>query len=71
MARSEDENESSRRLKTEFLVQTDGIAAATNARVILIAATNRPGELDTAALRRFVIIFVEKLLIIFASPREF
>ena len=54
------------RLKTEFLVQLDGIASNPNDKVTLIAATNMPQsklklifirlfllELDQAALRRF------------------
>ena len=52
-ARSSDENEASRRLKTEFLVQLDG-AATPNDRVLVVGATNRPHELDEAARRRFV-----------------
>lgn len=53
--RSADENEASRRLKTEFLVQLDGCgSAAAEARVLLVGATNRPQELDEAARRRFV-----------------
>ena len=53
-ARSENENDASRRVKTEFLVQTDGVCGSANERVTVIAATNRPGELDPAAFRRFV-----------------
>jgi hypothetical protein len=55
--RSSDENEASRRIKTEFLVQLDGVAggsSADNVRVVIIGATNRPEELDEAARRRFV-----------------
>lgn len=53
--RSADENEASRRMKTEFLVQLDGCgSAAAAARVLLVGATNRPQELDEAARRRFV-----------------
>jgi SpoVK/Ycf46/Vps4 family AAA+-type ATPase len=52
--RSSDENEASRRLKTEFLVQLDGAGTNLAARVVIVGATNRPDELDEAARRRFV-----------------
>jgi SpoVK/Ycf46/Vps4 family AAA+-type ATPase len=52
--RSSDENEASRRLKTEFLIQLDGAGTDADARVVIIGATNRPDELDEAARRRFV-----------------
>lgn len=49
--RSTGEHEASRRLKTEFLVEFDGLPAAGADRLIVMAATNRPQELDEAALR--------------------
>lgn len=52
--RKADENEASRRIKTEFLVQLDGTGTAGQGRVLVIGATNRPQELDEAARRRFV-----------------
>lgn len=52
--RSETEHESSRRLKTEFLVQLDGAATSEDDRVLIVGATNRPQELDEAARRRLV-----------------
>ncbi|KAJ3641527.1 hypothetical protein Zmor_028032 [Zophobas morio] len=52
--RSESEHESSRRIKTEFLVQLDGATTDSEERLLLIGATNRPQELDEAARRRFV-----------------
>ena len=53
-SRSEGEQEASRRLKTEFLVQMDGAATDGNDRLLLIGATNRPQELDEAMRRRLV-----------------
>lgn len=52
--RSADENEASRRMKTEFMVQLDGASTNIDARVVIIGATNRPEELDEAVRRRFV-----------------
>jgi SpoVK/Ycf46/Vps4 family AAA+-type ATPase len=51
--RKADENEASRRIKTEFLVQLDGTGTGGQGRVLMIGATNRPQELDEAARRRF------------------
>ncbi|KAI3387886.1 hypothetical protein SNEBB_008603 [Seison nebaliae] len=52
--RSEGEHESSRRIKTEFLVQLDGTSCTETDKILVIGATNRPQELDEAARRRFV-----------------
>ena len=51
-ARSDNENEATRRIKTEFLVQLDGVANGAEERLLLVGATNRPQELDEAARRR-------------------
>lgn len=49
--RTDSESESSRRIKTEFLVQMDGVGKSTSG-VLLLAATNIPWGLDDAMLRR-------------------
>lgn len=51
--RGEGEQEITRRIKTEFLVQLDGAGTKSDTRVLVIGATNRPQELDEAARRRF------------------
>ena len=51
-ARSENENEASRRIKTEFLVQLDGAGTNVEDRILIIGATNRPQEIDDAFVRR-------------------
>ncbi|KAF0700383.1 Aste57867_9088 [Aphanomyces stellatus] len=52
--RSSTENEASRRMKTEFLVQLDGAGTKSKDIILVVGATNRPQELDEAARRRFV-----------------
>ena len=59
-SRKSDEQESSRRMKTEFFAAFDGVRAGSkdnnkadkSSRVLVIGATNRPEELDSAAIRK-------------------
>ena len=49
---AEGEHEASRRMKTELLIQLDGLIKSRSDRVFLLAASNLPWELDMALLRR-------------------
>ena len=50
--RGEGESEAARRIKTEFLVQMQGVGHNTD-RVLILGATNLPYSLDQAVRRRF------------------
>merc|ERR1711907_302452 len=53
IARSSEEQESSRRLKTEIFIQFEGVSSGADERILVMGATNFPQALDTAAIRRF------------------
>ena len=53
MQRCDGDHESSRRMKTEFLLQFDGLNAEDGEKLLVVGATNRPSGLDEAARRRF------------------
>ncbi|KAK2076201.1 Protein SUPPRESSOR OF K(+) TRANSPORT GROWTH DEFT 1 [Prototheca wickerhamii] len=53
-ARGEGESEAARRIKTEFLVQMQGVGhGSDDKRVLMLGATNLPYALDQAVRRRF------------------
>ncbi|XP_044468135.1 uncharacterized protein LOC123197796 isoform X1 [Mangifera indica] len=47
------EHESMRMIKNEFMIHWDGLLTKDNGRVLVLAATNRPFDLDEAIIRRF------------------
>ncbi|GMH29613.1 hypothetical protein Nepgr_031456 [Nepenthes gracilis] len=51
--RRNSDHEALTNMKTEFMALWDGFTTDQNARVMVLAATNRPSELDEAILRRF------------------
>jgi SpoVK/Ycf46/Vps4 family AAA+-type ATPase len=52
--RTDSEMDAVRRIKTEFFVQLDGANTDEDASLLVIGTTNRPGQLDEAARRRFI-----------------
>lgn len=50
--RRDGDNESSRRVKNEFLTSMEGADSSSDDKILLVGATNMPWELDPAALRR-------------------
>ncbi len=51
--RAADEVGGERRVKTQFLVELDGLRSRRGENVVVIGATNRPWDLDPAVVRRF------------------
>jgi SpoVK/Ycf46/Vps4 family AAA+-type ATPase len=68
---SEGESDSSRRIKTEFLVQMDGVGH-TDGGVLVLGATNVPWELDPGKHICIVIVCsLAKVDIKFSNDRPF
>ncbi|KXG32842.2 hypothetical protein SORBI_3003G213100 [Sorghum bicolor] len=47
------ENEVSRRIKSEFMTHWDGILSKPSEKILVLGATNRPFDLDDAIIRRY------------------
>ncbi|KYR01092.1 hypothetical protein DLAC_02190 [Tieghemostelium lacteum] len=50
--RDKNEHEAMRKIKNEFMQMWDGLKTKENERVLILAATNRPFDIDDAVLRR-------------------
>ncbi|KAJ5071590.1 putative aaa atpase [Anaeramoeba ignava] len=77
--REKNEHEATRRIKNTFMEMWDGLTTNEFERVLVLAATNRPFDLDPAVLRRFSRkIFVdfpdvknrEKILRVILAPED-
>lgn len=51
--RGDNESEAARRIKTQLMIEMQGITSSADARVLILAATNLPYNLDQAIRRRF------------------
>lgn len=47
------EHEAMRKIKNEFMAHWDGLLSKPEQRILVLAATNRPFDLDEAIIRRF------------------
>jgi len=52
-ARGDKEMGGERRIKTQLLIEMDGLKASKDERIVVLGATNRPWDLDAAFRRRF------------------
>ncbi|CAN8325820.1 unnamed protein product [Cochlearia groenlandica] len=50
--KSQGEHETTRKMKNEFMINWDGLRSKEKERVLVLAATNRPYDLDDAVIRR-------------------
>lgn len=57
------EHEAMRKIKNEFMTHWDGLLTKTGERILVLAATNRPFDLDEAIIRRFERRYLLSLLV--------
>ncbi|TYI85554.1 hypothetical protein E1A91_D04G004300v1 [Gossypium mustelinum] len=55
------EHDAMRKIKNEFMAHWDGLLTKAGERILVLAATNRPFDLDEAIIRRFEQLAKEKL----------
>ena len=51
-SRSSQDHEATAMIKAQFMSMWDGIITDPHCRIMIVAATNRPGDIDPAILRR-------------------
>jgi SpoVK/Ycf46/Vps4 family AAA+-type ATPase len=68
------EHEAMRKIKNEFMTHWDGLLSRPDQRILVLAATNRPFDLDEAIIRRFerrFVYFTQNASNIYASLNLF
>ena len=56
-SRNSDDHECTLMMKTQFMTLWDGLTSNDNNRILIIGATNRPQDVDSAILRRMPALF--------------
>ncbi|WVO18156.1 hypothetical protein L204_105859 [Cryptococcus depauperatus] len=59
--RSQSDHEVMTMMKAEFMTMWDGLSTSSDARILILGATNRPNDIDSAILRRMPKRFAVKL----------
>ncbi|KAI5063443.1 hypothetical protein GOP47_0021990 [Adiantum capillus-veneris] len=59
------EHETMRKIKNEFMAHWDGLRSKSGERILVLAATNRPFDLDDAIIRRF-----ERRIMVYLPNKE-
>ena len=56
------EHEAMRKIKNEFMTHWDGLLTKAGERILVLAATNRPFDLDEAIIRRFERRYISRVI---------